>query len=139
MFVKDLLYLIHVQFLGQLAADLADGLKVGKALPAQVDATEKLPLQVPIEMFHQAAVGPSRIVFQEHQGQFALRGKDAGRALFGFLEPKGPHQVIPGNPPVDLPQIAAKEAIVEDVKLFCLGRKGKGVLKIGYSSYFVHN
>jgi hypothetical protein len=52
MFVKNLLYPVHVQFLGQLAADLADGLKVGKAIPAQMDVTEKLPFQVPVQMFH---------------------------------------------------------------------------------------
>jgi len=73
--VKGPLHLVHVQFPGQLAADLADHLKIVQPVGTKIDVAEKLPVQVPVELFHKTPVRTTAVVLQEHQGQFALGEK----------------------------------------------------------------
>ena len=58
MSVKGLLNLVHVQLFGQVRADLADDLKIGKPLGPKVNTAEKLPVQVPVEPFHKLSIPP---------------------------------------------------------------------------------
>lgn len=121
--IEGVLYPVHIQFFGQFAADLADDLKIGQAFGAQVDTAEELPVDIPVELFHELAVGTSRVVLQEHQGQFALTGKQGTWALSSFLETKGRYQIVPGDRHMDLAKVAIHKAGVKGIELFLLGGK----------------
>tara|TARA_R110000868_G_scaffold150063_3_gene372978 strand:- start:41343 stop:41597 length:255 start_codon:yes stop_codon:yes gene_type:complete len=60
--VKGFLYPVHVQFAGQLTADLADHFKVVQPGGTKINVAEKLPVQVPVELLHKFAVGTSPVV-----------------------------------------------------------------------------
>tara|TARA_R110000751_G_scaffold210384_1_gene314117 strand:+ start:32031 stop:32459 length:429 start_codon:yes stop_codon:yes gene_type:complete len=119
--VKGPLHLVHVQFPRQLAADLADHLKILQPVRAKIDITEKLPVQVPVQLFHKFAVRESGIVLQEHQAQFALGREDGPGALFGLLQFEGRYQFAPRDGDIDLAQVALDKSGEKDIELLCLG------------------
>ena len=43
---------------------------------------EKLPVQVPVQLFHKTLVWKAAVVLQENKGQFVLGGEDGPRAFF---------------------------------------------------------
>ena len=136
--VKGPLHLVHVQFPGQLAADLADHLKIVQPVGTKIDVAEKLPVQVPVKLFHKTPVRTTAVVLQKHQGQFALGGEDTPRALFGFPKPKGSYQSVPGDRQIYPSKIALEKPGVKRFELLCLGRKCEAVLEIVDSSYLGH-
>ena len=122
---EHLLEPVDVELCRQLAADLADDLVVVQVFPAQIDAAEQLPFEVPVELFDQPSVGTARPVLQEHQGQLALWAEDGGLGPFFFWAPpgRGPKRPRPRGRPYDLAQVAFKETLEELFELFLLGGK----------------
>tara|TARA_R110000868_G_scaffold1647_4_gene13300 strand:+ start:29614 stop:30042 length:429 start_codon:yes stop_codon:yes gene_type:complete len=119
--VKDLLHVVHVQFTRKLAADLADHFKVVQPGGTKIDITEKLPVQVPVQLFHKFAVRESGIVLQKHQAQFALGREDGPRALFGLLQFEGRYKFVPRDGDIDLAKVALEKPDIKDIELLCLG------------------
>ena len=72
---RRLLHPVHVEFVEKLAANLAYHLEIGKTLRTKVNAAEELPVDVPIELFHEPTVGTASIMLEEHQYQFAFGWK----------------------------------------------------------------
>ena len=81
--------------------------------------TEKLIINIAIELLDQALVRTASIMFEEHQPGFAFGAENTVGALARLVEAKLSHQGLPGNSSMDLAQITLQKTSMEQVKVFC--------------------
>ena len=136
--VEDLPHSVDVEPSRQFRTDLADDLEIEKAVAADIDTAEELPVQVAVQALEQFAVRTVRVVFKEHKGDLAPRGEDGPRAFFRLLQAEGRDHIVPGDRPVDLAEIGFQEPVEKGPELFLLGGECKTVLEIPDSSYLGH-
>ena len=106
---KNLLNPTYLKFTGQLGADPAYKLKIGKSFRSQEDSAEHLVIEATVKMLYKFSIRQTGIRLQKHQGQLALRIEVCTTAFAGFFQLEGFDQFTPGDNLIDFTQFGFQE------------------------------
>lgn len=100
-----LLCFLYVQSACQISPNIANYFKVGYPFPFKKNTTEKLEIDIAINMFYKFPVRTPNMGFEEHKGKHTSWIKDPGWAFLVLNKSKLFYQIIPWNSGIDFTNV----------------------------------